>query len=397
MEGDKVRKLVLLLMAGFAVQRCAASEFWIDRPVTVDQLEQLVAQNHGKPDSSVERLLYGLEVTERISAERLAKAEAGLPGPASKKALMAISDEAAFRNLPARDLPATAPLDHAAQLSLLAKVISYVNRTTQSMPNFFASRETTNFETQLLKRGDSPDQDFSRELWSSVGASKVTVYYRDGAEFKQNEEGKDMKDDSSQFMETNGEFGPILPVVLGDALHSKMGWSHWEQGPSGLMAVFRYSVAKELSNYSVFYPSISRNKQQATAYHGEIAVNPEDGSILRITLLALLNPTDQNAKANLLVEYGSVEIGNRNYICPVKSVDLSVVPVPSTSSLLASRTDPFHDSSRFRLRVNDVRFTHYHLFRAEIRILAGAAPEGASPSPGPDVEQVLEPAKPPQQ
>ena len=369
-RGIPMRKFTLLFLAGLALPAFAFSDFQMDEKVTVAQLEQTLASNHGQKDVYLERLLRGLELTERLSAERLARAEAELPGPASRKALTGICDEAAFLNLPALDLPENAPLDHAAQLSLLTLVVGYVNQKTHELPNFFATRQTVSFEARQSAQDVHPEQPLTRELLSSIGTSNVTVFYRDGREFKQNKAGKEVKDDPSEYkLETNGEFGPILAVVLDNALHGNMTWGHWEQGPSALIAVFRYSVAKESSHYGVFYPGLWRYKQEFPAYHGEIAVNPADGSILRITVQADFDPSDQNVRADLLVEYGSVEIGNKNYICPVKSVALSMIRIPNPD--FAHRNHDYDNMTFFVMRVNDVRFTHYHLFRAETRFLTG--------------------------
>jgi VWFA-related protein len=49
-------------------------------------------------------------------------------------------------------------------------------------------------------------------------------------------------------------------------------------------------------------------------------LTPSDGSFLRLTLQADLKPSYPIAVADILVEYGPVEIGGKTYICPVKSV-----------------------------------------------------------------------------
>lgn len=396
-----MRKFAWLLLVGLAIPAYAASEPRIDRQVTVEQLEQILAKNHGKQDDYMERLLYGLELTERLSAGRLARAEAELPGPGSRKALVGISDEAVFLNLPARGIVPIAPPDHAAQLALLTLAVDYVKQTTHLMPDFFATRQTFNFEAKPWKQDAPPEQAIAREALSFAGASSLTVFYRDGREFKQDNAGRDVKDDPNQFkLETSGEFGPILSAVLGDAFHGKMGWSRWEQGPTGLMAVFRYSVTQKASHYNVYSPDSKLAKQQAwevPAYHGEIAINPTDGSIRRITLLADFAPSDLNVKANLLVEYASIVIGNRRYICPVKSVALSVVRVPKTDDFLPLFFKDLSPvgSGFLRMRINDVRFTRYHLFRAESRILTDDEAAKAI-SPGPDAASATKPAETPQ-
>jgi hypothetical protein len=390
----RVQKFALLLLAGLAMPAFAIGETGVLQHVTAEQLEQILATAHDKPDKNLKRQLNSLRLSERLSAVRLAQAEAGLPGPASRKALISISDEAGFLDLPAHDLPATTPPDKTTQVAMLTLIVKYVNQTTNELPNFFATRETTRFETEPWAQTDNPEQAIAREPLLPLETSSVTVFYRDGREVQQSSNGKKTKVPFSQFkLETHGEFGPILTTVIGDALHGKMTWGHWEQGPLGLMAVFRYSVAREFSRYAIFYPDSGKGPQEFPAYHGEIATNPVDGSILRITLLADFHPSSQNVRADLLVEYGSVEIGNRKYICPVKSVALSEVRVPNKyygfDPKLAGNTNIF------RMRVNDMRFTRYHMFRSEMRLLPAydAATESPLPTSSPDGVPAAEPAK----
>ncbi|MGD0631531.1 MAG: hypothetical protein ABR987_19545, partial [Terracidiphilus sp.] len=82
-----MRKLVLLLwMAGLAAPGLAA------RQVSVAQLEQFVTALRGKPDAQAAQQIYELELTERLSAARLGREQAELPGTLSRQALIAVSD-----------------------------------------------------------------------------------------------------------------------------------------------------------------------------------------------------------------------------------------------------------------------------------------------------------------
>jgi hypothetical protein len=63
-----------------------------------------------------------------------------------------------------------------------------------------------------------------------------------------------------------------------------------------------------------------------------------------------------------MVEYAPVEIGAQTYICPVRGVALSKIPVVRAGG------DAKHPAP-VETRLNDVSFTHYHLFRAETKIL----------------------------
>jgi hypothetical protein len=59
------------------------------------------------------------------------------------------------------------------------------------------------------------------------------------------------------------------------------------------------------------------------------------------------------------IEYGSVDIAGRSYICPVESMAIS-----SARSYL-----PKEDRDTTVLRLNEVVYTNYHLFGSTARVL----------------------------
>lgn len=76
-------------------------------------------------------------------------------------------------------------------------------------------------------------------------------------------------------------------------------------------------MAEKISHYAVSLGVAGKeNKPQFPAYHGEIAVDPANGTILRLTIESELNPPHQTFKFSIVVEYAPVTIGNRDYICP---------------------------------------------------------------------------------
>src|SRR5206468_4005766 len=120
-------------------------------------------------------------------------------------------------------------------------------------------------------------------------------------------------------------------LVLVDAAQNKLAWGHWEQGANGPLAVFRYSVPKENSHYEVRYCCVaasygmeSNSFNVMSGYHGEMAVDPASGVIVRVTLQAELSKEDPSSRADLAVEYGPVELGGTQYICPQRSVSISM-------------------------------------------------------------------------
>jgi hypothetical protein len=95
------------------------------------------------------------------------------------------------------------------------------------------------------------------------------------------------------------------------------------------------------------------------AYRCEIAVDPTDGSVFRITMRVDEDP-DSALITGVVVEYAPVEIGGRVFICPVHSVGIYSTREPTGE---AAAPNQYH---RF---INDVTFTQYHVFGSESRII----------------------------
>jgi hypothetical protein len=314
------RELIFLLcVAGLAMQASAAQR------VTGEQLEQILSAAKGKPDKTVARQLYGLELTESLSPARLSRCEADVTGRHAKQALMEVADLAAFLEPAAAEIPSRAQPESEGQRRMIALVVGYVSTTVHQLPNLYATRLTTSFRDDLQQ--SKPPQ--------FVGNYHAIELYRDAEEVMQSKANAKVKG-----LTTSGEFGPILGTALLDAGQGNLVWSHWEQGMSGPEAVFHYSVTAEKSHYKV--------EKEFTGYKGEIAVDPSNGTILRLVLRA---DDPLGMTADILVEYGPVELGGKTYICPLKSI-----AILGGFELLS---------------LNDVVFEQYHLYRADSRILPG--------------------------
>jgi hypothetical protein len=371
---------VLLLLAGSALPAGAAYDPAPGKPteqITATQLEQRLTAAQAKPDAELSQLLSGLELSERLSAPRLARLNAALPGDKSHQALMLLADSAAFLDLPDAEVPTDPVPDAAALRKMMTLLVSYVNTTVRQLPNLMAVRETTRFE-------DRPQEDvlsptgittvFYQPL-HYVGKGNVQVTYRDHHEVVNEGGWKAVTQEAPmRGLVTAGEFGPFLSTVVADAIHGTITWAHWEQGASQTEAVFHYVVPKEKSHYSVQFSSDMNANSSAgeppewqmfhvhAAYHGQIVFNPATGAILRITIEADMEPGEMVTKSAMLVEYGPVEIGEKSYICPLKSV--SILQNRRTRS--AGQVSPGGSLKTF---LNDVTFEHYRRFGSEVHIL----------------------------
>jgi VWFA-related protein len=357
------------------------------RHVTVAQVEQELTSLAGRPDSVVSQQLLDLQLTTRMSTERFVSLIPKCPGPMSKQSLLSLADGSAFLPLPATEIPANPAPDLATQRQMIALMASYVLKTIPMLPNFFATRLTTRFQETPLQQtifGNSTPY----QPMHAMNYSKVTVLYRDGREVvdndtavKTNERTNSKPKPESPGLSTWGIFGPILGLVLRDvAGANSLTWSHWERTGNEQRAVYRFTVPKDRSHYQVTYCCVARAYDKAnrfeefSGYHGEMSVDPANGTIFRLTMQADLRPTDPISRADTAVEYGPVEIGGRTYIAPMRSVAISeALNVPRNGSALAEVK---------RVSLNDVEFRDYHLFRADVNILtAGEARTNGETSP----------------
>jgi VWFA-related protein len=388
------RSALLFLLATVAAPLFAA------RSVSIAQLEQQLAAQHGKPDADTAWQIADMQLTERLSAARLAQLQSQVPGEKSRQALATLAADSAFAPPPAAEIPATPTPSIAEQKRILGLAVSYVAKTIPQLPNFVATRKTTRFEDtpqiQSLVGDLIPYQPIHL-----VGTDSVPVLYQDGSETEQVR----AKNQSAHGLVTWGVFGPILGTVLVDAAQSKLSFARWEQEPDGPRAVFGYAVPREKSHYQVDYCCVAtqagsdaanvRPFRKATPYHGEIAVDPATGIIRRLIVQAELKPDDPINKADILVDYGPVEIAGRTYTCPLRSISRStaqgVQVDPRYHFALANQVQPLKHS------LNDVRFTDYHVFRGDTRLLAEAPPASPSesaPNPPAEIQPVAPPTPP---
>lgn len=327
--------------------------------VTVARLTQVVEGAKNKRDGDAAKEIEHLQLTERLNSTKLELLSNELPGTKSKNALRAVADASVFLELPKAEIPERAVPDVTEQRRIVSLAVNYLAKTVPKLPNFFARRTTVSFEAVgMVKEGAANDGPL-RESGEAVG----TILYRNGKE----EVKQSGASDKQLGLITKGVFGPVLSTVIVDASHGEMKWSHWEDGPTGPMAVFAYRVSMPQSHYEVSYPAIVNTgldmSNFKTAYHGEVGIDAATGNIMRLALQADLDPGMPMQRADIMVEYGTVDIGGKSYTCPVRSVSLS------RGKSVAGSGSPGLESLREVTRLNDVVFSDYHVFRSEMRIV----------------------------
>ena len=365
-------KLALALLLALASLPALAS-----KRASIRQFEQGLAEAKGKPDKEFARWVFGFDLTDRVSAARLARWKEAASGDEGRRALGAIADLSAFQNLPMEEIPKTEGLGKDEQQRVISAAGIYVEQTLSKLPNFFATEAVTTFEdTPVGQHGRDESMHYSDFM-------RTSVRYRNGREVMETTKGVEQTETDQTVsgaagLLSSGEFGPVLHTVLADAHSGKLGWSHWETLGSTTMAVFQYSVPRGKSHYKVKALASEHGSvfQARPAYHGEIGIDPTNGMILRLTLLAEMTDDVPLSKANLMVEYGTVQIGGKDYVCPVRSV-ASVVGYQVLSQAGGSgyRDQKFSQSGPSQGAVqtilNDVVFENYQVLRSEAQVITG--------------------------
>lgn len=356
--------------------------------VTVDQIQQILTASPGQSDAKLAAQISSLEPVERIDTSTLVRWQAAAPGDDTRKALLLLADCSAFLPLPSSRIVDQPPPATASLQQTLGRTITYLVGVLHNLPNFMAERDVTQFEDSSVRQeGDAlaPDAKQNVHFLDSVqlvvdkpwflplyvtAQKKTQVRYVDGHELQVNLS----KNDVDAGLRSQGEFGSTLAVVVGDAFRQKLDWDHWVQSANGTLATFLYTVPAEASHYIVEYPSDQGIKRFHSPYHGEITIDPATGTVYRLTLIADMQPPYQRIQSALVLEYGAVLLGDRTYICPLRSVNLAREPPPGRSLDVAPVLRTF---------LNDVAFTKYHLFRGDARILGSAQPVGGQAAPQP--------------
>lgn len=273
---------------------------------------------------------------------------------------MGVCDASVFLEPPKGEIPNRTVPDLAEQRRIMSQTLDYLKKINPKLPDFYARRLTTSFEEVWTPKGQKGTD--KQGALHVAGTYRATVYYRKGKEVV-SEQGP-----QEYGLVTRGTFGPILNTVILDAAHSgTTQWSRWEAGPSGPIAVFGFQVTKEQSHYEASFwaapPLGGVDAMTATAYHGEIGIDPDSGTIVRLVLQADPDLGSPMQRADIMVEYGPVAIGGKAYTCPVRSV--AIAAGESVALGMSSGLSRQQDV----IRLDDVVFANYHVFRTEMRIL----------------------------
>jgi hypothetical protein len=317
-----------------------------------------------KSDKDTVHLINSMELSERLTEVTRVRIETQLKmSSAASLALQLLADQSGFLDPPASELPPKPAPDDSAQRHMIDAARSYVTQMIKGLPNLLATRTINRYDDspQAIKEGSWAVREGLHLANTSSGEVSVRSDLNNPSSAQSNEENE---------LTSWGEFGYLLGVILTDTVKGKVTWSHWEQAGSSQVAVFQYSVPGSASHYELIEavnrsPRLSnRGKQPNTSsirtkpgYHGALWLDPSTGTISRITIET--DSKEQFRRAAIMVRYGSVEIGESRFICPVQSIALYESIVDASANLSDAPTK----------WLNVTVFSGYHRFAATTRIL----------------------------
>lgn len=364
----RLRRLAFLVcIVGLTCPAYAATR------VTVAQLEQFLTSKRAskESDSEIADRLSSVQLSEQLTQQTLARIgnETG-PGPKTIEQLRLLADASIFCAPPVSELPAQAAPDVNAQRQIVSAAAEYVDGALHRLPDFLAIRTTDSFDNipeQTKRKEPKAELHLRREI-------RREIAYRGGHEVTESVYAHSTGADAAPptGLSTWGEFGPVLKTILTDSVQGSVTWNRWQLSETGArVAVFRYTVPRSASHYLVDFCCYRKSADDPElgfhdkpAYHGELYIDPVTGSIDRITVEADLSESDPVMVSAIAVQYGTVSISGKEFICPIRGVAVS--EVHNLVMELKDRVGP-------EQHINEVRFTDYHRFGSTVRIFTGDA------------------------
>ena len=349
--------------------------FYDQRPpmerLSVAQLEAEIESEARGPDGEIAKELGKEKLTERLSTKKFEALWQRLPGARSREALEALADRSAFLSLPEGQILADPPPAPAVQEQILDRAVRYVKETLARLPDLYATRTTARFHEPAIKAEAGAWKEVSSDESLQVTQKNTTTVLVRG---EKEVAGKPLPEQANRHeLVTVGTFGPILEIALSRAEGADLKFSDWERSARGPVAVFRYAASRRSGGLHVDSccmndPGEAISMESAPGFHGEMVVDPASGAILRLTVEIDLKPGMPISRSAVMVEYAPVTIGGRAYVCPVHSVAISRQRIEWA---LHEWGETFEVFGRYETLLNDVTFTHYHLFRSGMKILPG--------------------------
>ena len=276
------------------------------------------------PDEDIAADIAGILLTTRLSAESIPIIQRVNFGPIMVGALQRLASTSA--NLPPSPTPiasVTPAPDIQGAKEMFTRLSTYASSYVGGLPRFVCLETTRYFTSNHLP------------IWKLDQKVAEEVRYRDGSEeyitkqVDNKASNAPLSDVRTSF--SRGEFGTILSQTFDPASQAKFNWDHWESAGGKQIAVWRFAVSRDHSQYrvccnstgSVTIRGIRRQRREtwASAYLGFIYAEADTGIIQRLTFQNVDIPSGYNLEdARNLLDFKQVTIRANQFWLPVRAI-----------------------------------------------------------------------------
>jgi hypothetical protein len=344
------------------------------KKITIAELQAMLQSMHrdNKADADVATALKQIQLSEQLTRPVMNSLGEYIPGQQSTEQLYVLEARSATQPPPAADIPTTAPLNAAAQQALLAKAAAYASSTYSQLPSLTALRTTQRFQDNVEVIAESSGMQGSAKDAATasaaanafhyvryIGATDTDVTLEHGVERLPEDKTRWGANRMIAIMEPY----PALLQVFQEATDAgAIKWERWETVETKPVAVFSFQVPKKKAHVSMnvcCFPEIDQTgkatfssaalgrggatgnlrtdtdwhpyKQNNVPYHGELFIDPESGVVVRMITAMEPKHSDVVHQQDTRTDYGTVMVGDKSLIVPVKTVAITEV-VPNGDS-----------------------------------------------------------------
>lgn len=294
---------------------------WAAAGYTVAQIKSFVqsAIQLKNKDKDVADTLRTMKLAERLDLDTVEALQREGAGPKTVAVLKQLASESAA--LPEAKPPAPPPVyvpppppPADEQAKLLDEVRDYAVNYTHRLPDFICLEQTRRY-----------DNTTGKDAWRQYDVITARLSY-----FNQKEDYKLLSQNdrvvtgqsytSVGGATSTGDFGTTMSEIFDPASHTHFEWERWTKLRGRVAYVFKYRVPLEFSRWTIEARGDQKGEgSRITAgYHGEVSVDKELHTIVRITQEAENIPaTFPVQEASEILDYDFIKIGDSEFFLPL--------------------------------------------------------------------------------
>jgi len=354
-----------------------AVSFWLPaaEKITVAQLVSFVrsAIQRKDPDKDVAAYLSKVSLSERLDDRTFDDLRGQGAGPRTVDALKALRAASQTLAPPPTPTPTPAPTPTPPPLpppspeeerKVIEQAREYAMNYTKSLPDFICSQVTRRYvdphggefwalEDTLIARVSYVDhkEDYVLAFVNGKAVSNSSIWSVGGAT-------------------SAGEFGSMMKELFDPETEASFRWERWATLRGRRTHVYSYDVSQPRSKWHVTYGGRDSKDDTVPGYHGQVFVDRDLLSVMRITLVADLPPSFPIQEVQDTLDYDLATISGSQYLVPLKAV-------------VRMRAGREHSK-------NEVEFRLYRKFDAKTKLTFDT---GEADAPAPDDKTKGQPAK----